>query len=463
MSVQALSPGAVISSKSFAYTIVRVLGSGSFGITYLASTRAGNISFQVAIKEFFTSTCYRGNDGVTVNFTPTSRLQTEQSLSDFITEANRLKRICSLSRNIVNVNETIQANGTAYYVMEYLDGGNPAVRNESEAVDIVRQIANAVGMLHRQKLLHLDIKPDNVVMKRDETGKSYPVLIDFGVSKHFGSDNRPTTRLVSKGVSNGYAPQEQYEEIALFSPKYDIYALGALLLNLISGREIPSAFKVSPTQQELKALLPPATSPAVANAILHAMQPKAQYRTPDVAAFLAELSGLATAASPFPKQQENAGAAGNFGINNATVSIVGQRVAKSGRSAAPVPKKDVATPRSQIPSRPQSSIPSKSPVPKQSTLPKHPPTPSVPDCTVLTPTLVNRGDRLVAPSAERRPPSPRNGNRLLWIILAIVLAGVIASGIWYLVSGHNSPDIEVIDDEYYYDNDIASDEYQWGA
>lgn len=79
---------------------------------------------------------------------PTAKSDVVDSRADFLTEANRLKKLCLKSRNIVSVNETFEANGTAYYVMEFLDGGNPSKCTEEEAVSIVMQIADALKEIH---------------------------------------------------------------------------------------------------------------------------------------------------------------------------------------------------------------------------------------------------------------------------------------------------------------------------
>ena len=292
-----LKAGFKLRSKEREYEIVRILGSGSFGITYLAVSKVniGNISTTVkfAIKEHFVSaSCYRGDDGASVQTVPAAKADVVDSRADFLTEANRLKEMCRKSRCIVSVNETFEANGTAYYVMEYLDGGNPSKVSEDEAVSIVRQIADAVEKIHEEKVLHLDIKPDNIVLKTNDKGDTYPVLIDFGISKHFDSDGRPTSRMNAKGASPGYAPQEQYADMGDFSPKYDIYALGAVLFYLTTGKNPPDAFKVSPNQQELKHELEELSSDNVRKAIINAMKPSAAERTATVRQFCDDLLGI---------------------------------------------------------------------------------------------------------------------------------------------------------------------------
>ena len=296
-SSQALSAGFKLQSKERTYEIVRVLGSGSFGITYLAIAKVtvGNISatMKFAIKEHFISaSCYRGEDGATVCTVPTAKSDVVDSRADFITEANRLKKLCLKSRNIVSVNETFEANGTAYYVMEFLDGGSPSKCSEEEAVSIVLQVSEALKEIHKEHVLHLDLKPDNIVLKTNDKNETYPVLIDFGISKHFDSKGRPTSSLSAKGASPGYAPQEQYAGVSEFSSKYDIYALGAVLFYLCTGKNPPDAFKVTPNQQELEKELAGKVSDNIEKAILGAMRPTASERTPSIKQFCDDLMGI---------------------------------------------------------------------------------------------------------------------------------------------------------------------------
>lgn len=303
---QALQKGAVLRTKNYDYVIEKVLGAGTYGITYLATAGVTladgtTATMKFAIKEHFMSSCYRDNDGKTVHVTEKGRTEVERTRTDFLGESERLQSLCMLSRSIVNVIESFRANGTAYYVMEYLDGGNPQPTDEAEAVDIVRQVAEALGKIHEAYMLHLDIKPANIVFKSTAAGGRYPVLIDFGVAKRFDHQGRPKTGLQAKGASKGYAPQEQFAEIKSFSPKYDIYALGGVLLYLLSGKNPPDAAKVSPAQTELKELIPDWVSKATRDTILQAMTPSHYERTPDVATFLRNLGP-----APDPKQDRAA-------------------------------------------------------------------------------------------------------------------------------------------------------------
>ena len=295
----ALPIGTILSSKSKAYRVIEVLGAGGFGITYkvLGKTKIGNIELEMefAIKEYFMKGCDRGNGGTQVSYASTLKNDIEQGLKDFITEANRLNKLSGLSPNIVKVNEVFEANGTAYYVMEYLNGGNlvkyvnkNGALSEEQALSIITPISEAVQMLHDERLLHLDIKPDNIVFKKDAvTNLLIPVLIDFGLAKHFNKKGKPTSQLMAKGATDGYAPQEQYAGIDKFAPEIDVYALGATLYYMLTGKNPPRAFDISSPSIIANAL--PKISEPIKEAISSAMQQSKFERTSSVRLFLSTI------------------------------------------------------------------------------------------------------------------------------------------------------------------------------
>ena len=301
----ALPIGTLLQSKLRKYYVVEVLGGGGFGITYkvYANEMIGNISQKIffVIKEYFIKGCFRTENGISVRYASNLKNEFEQSRTDFVLEADRLNKLGKLSPNIVKVNEHFDANSTSYYVMEYLDGGDlrhyvfkNGALSESEALSKIIPIARAVEHLHKDGMLHLDIKPDNIVLKEDATtGEVIPVLIDFGIAKHFDSHGKPTSRPIAKGASDGYAPMEQYTEITKFAPEIDVYALGATLFFCLTNTNPPKAFDI-PSNDTILAKLPIDVSQRVKDAIVNAMQRSSYDRTKTVQSFLFSIKQLYT-------------------------------------------------------------------------------------------------------------------------------------------------------------------------
>ena len=243
-----LPKGYTLRSPNYVYRIESVLGSGGFGITYLATAtvKIGNVSVKArfALKEhFLDSDCERSDDSRVVYSNP-AKMRVENSRKDFMAEARRLHQIGAGHSNIVKVNEVFEANNTAYYVMEYLDGESlrayvkrKGKLTEEETVEIMTPIVDAVNYLHGGRMTHLDIKPDNIMLVSDDDGRMRPVLIDFGLSKHYDSNGRPTSTINTLGCSDGYAPIEQYAGITTFSPTADYYALGATIWFCLTGKD----------------------------------------------------------------------------------------------------------------------------------------------------------------------------------------------------------------------------------
>lgn len=229
------------------YIIESVLGQGSFGITYLATTKfqgpLGEISVKVAIKEFFAHDLNLRHPDGTVAEVSSGSLSGKYA-KDFQREA---KNLSSLKHpNIINVLEAFSENNTHYYVMEYLDGGNlddyiqsKGRLNESEALDIASQMASALSYMHSHNMLHLDLKPKNVMRRSD----GRVCLIDFGLSKQYESSGEPESSTTIGLGTPGYAPLEQgsSDERKNFAPTLDVYALGASIFKMLTGKTPPRA------------------------------------------------------------------------------------------------------------------------------------------------------------------------------------------------------------------------------
>lgn len=294
--MDALPIGYKLQSPLFTYTIEKVLGHGNFGITYKATAvvTMGNIPTKMsfAIKEYFRNKlCMRDGDTKRVTCTDSGKSEVDAGKSDFRHEGKILQQLCKNSPYIVKVNEVFDANNTVYYVMQYLDGGSlreycrkPLA--EENAKRVLRCIASATQFLHDRKLLHLDLKPDNVVMTTGVDGKIIPVVIDFGMAKHFDEKGKLTSQSITSGYTDGYAPMEQYGGIKTFSPTADVYALGAILYFMLTGQDPIRAFELRGSKDFN---LPNIVSVGTRQALYHAMASSDKERTTTPREFLKEL------------------------------------------------------------------------------------------------------------------------------------------------------------------------------
>ena len=276
------------------YTILRTLGQGGFGITYLG-TQTG-LNRQVAIKEFFMKEhCERNSQNSHVRAgTQGSQATVERFKAKFIKEAQTLSALND--PHIIRIYDIFEENGTAYYVMEYIDGGSlkslteqQGALPEAEALFYVRQLAEALDYIHSQKVLHLDLKPANVLVRMP---KREAVLIDFGIAKRYDEEGEQTSS-TPVGISKGYAPLEQYQQggVSNFSPATDIYSLGATLYFLLTATTPPEASRL---YEEGLPALPDSVSPAVRHAVEQAMQPRRKDRPQSAEQFLQLLDGKNT-------------------------------------------------------------------------------------------------------------------------------------------------------------------------
>ena len=247
--VQGLKIGTILQNGT--YRILKVLGQGSFGITYLAKAKlrtqgnlgSMNVEAQVAIKEFFMSEVNsRRSDGSSVEGSSGSVFANYRK--KFKKEAENLSKLSH--SNIVKVVDVFDENNTTYYVMEFIEGKNlddyikqKGSLPEPEAISIIKEVGNALEYMHSRKMLHLDIKPKNIMRKPD--GTIY--LIDFGLSKQFTDNGEPESSTSIGLGTPGYAPIEQssYKQDGTFPATLDVYALGATMFKMLTGKRPPEA------------------------------------------------------------------------------------------------------------------------------------------------------------------------------------------------------------------------------
>ncbi len=234
-----LHPGTELNGH---YIIGTTVGFGGFGITYRAWDRV--LEKMVAIKEFYPNGIVNrvpGEKEVIIY----SGNRADEFLNGkirFLAEARNMARF-NTHPNIVNVYEFFEENNTAYIAMEFLEGmsykqyiaqHNGRVDCQT-AVNVVLSVTDALREIHKVKIIHRDISPDNIFMVPvDQQATNYKVkLIDFGAARFSSGEEEKTLSIILKP---GYAPPEQYRSRSKQGPWTDIYAVGAVLYRSVTGR-----------------------------------------------------------------------------------------------------------------------------------------------------------------------------------------------------------------------------------
>ena len=281
LNMQQLKPNTTLQGGK--YRIDRVLGQGGFGITYVGY----NTEFEetIVIKEFFMK-------GVTERDETTSVVgvsnadnvqQFDEQREKFKKEARRLRRL--KNEHIVKVHDLFEENGTAYYVMDYVDGESLSEKikhmgsalPEAEVKEILTQILSALKEVHQNEIWHLDLKPGNIMI--DKHGVAY--LIDFGASKQLRANGSMTTS-TALCYTPGYAPNEQIGQMYdRFGPWTDIYALGATVYNLLSNKKPPMAIDIEEDEEDAFDF-PTSVSDEMRKLVVWMMQPKRKARPQNV-------------------------------------------------------------------------------------------------------------------------------------------------------------------------------------
>lgn len=294
------------------YKILKSLGQGGFGITYLAEQT--NLGRKVCIKEFFMkeygertaapaadsdatvmaddSTVLAGNAAATgpksssendatvltgvSGITSTAAAIMERYKQKFLKEARTIAKLDH--PGIVRIHDVFEENGTAYYVMDFIEGENlndkvkrEGPLSEETALGYIRQVADALSFVHGHNIMHLDVKPANILVRKSD---DKAILIDFGTAKQYDSEGSQTST-TPIGLSAGYAPIEMTKPggVQTFSPETDVYSLGATLYYLVTGQNPPDASeRMEMIMDGEKFKLPETLSATTANVIEQSMQ-----------------------------------------------------------------------------------------------------------------------------------------------------------------------------------------------
>lgn len=286
-----LKPGTIVDKK---YIIGNVIGFGGFGVIYKAWDQA--LERVVAVKEYFPTAFLARVEGKTDTFVFDQKNQEMflKGKTEFLEEARNLAKF-NQHPIIVNIFDYFEENGTAYFVMEYLDGVNLrsyvselAKRGKKLSVEssvmIVQSVLGALKAVHSSGILHRDIKPGNIFVCKNGTIK----LIDFGAAKFSDTDAEKTKTVI---ITTGYAPVEQYQTHGKQGAYTDIYAIGAVLYELVTGIKPDESInrKVDDIVEDPMKINPEVTQ-VLNNAIMRAMAVKADIRFQSVDDFSKAIS-----------------------------------------------------------------------------------------------------------------------------------------------------------------------------
>ncbi|WGZ95193.1 MAG: protein kinase [Candidatus Thiothrix putei] len=263
------------------YDILRTLGSGGFGVAYLAYDR--ELAHHVVLKEYLPgafATRLAGNTVVPTS--PKDEGNFQWGLERFLSEARALAAFRA-HPHIVSVLHSFRANNTAYMVMEYagefslqqfLDG--QGVMTQEQLLDLVLPLLDALETIHAAGLIHRDIKPDNILINDN----AEPVLIDFGAARQAVGERSMSLSII---LTPGYAPFEQYHHATEQGPWTDIYALAAVMFRCVTGKNPPDAPARMETETPLELEPGEGYSPHLLAAIAWGLQIRAAERPQTVA------------------------------------------------------------------------------------------------------------------------------------------------------------------------------------
>lgn len=231
-----LPPGKILEAgKENAYLLGAALGQGGFGITYVALEKS--VNRRVAVKEYFPVQCCQRVENGQVIPKPGMDSVFQGGRKSFLEEARMLSRQKSIS-SVVEVMDYFEKNGTAYLVMEFLDGTTlqqkvmkEGVMRPEKLLSKLPKLLTDMEKLHRSGIIHRDISPDNVMWMPDDTLK----LLDFGCARSMEDGKSMTVQL-----KHGFAPVEQYMTRGQ-GPWTDVYALSATVYYCLTGKVPPMA------------------------------------------------------------------------------------------------------------------------------------------------------------------------------------------------------------------------------
>lgn len=285
------------------YVIGKVIGSGGFGIIYLAYDT--DAERRVAVKEYFpVGTAVRIPDRITIDAI-SFRYEDDfiKGKERFFNETEILSHLGG-STDVIKVYDVFAANGTVYYAMEYVEGLSVAEYTKKygrisaeQALFAALKISSAFTLIHEKNIIHRDLSPDNIMITADGDIR----IVDFGNARPFSYEGENS---ITVALKPGYAPLEQYQHYGKPGPWTDIYSLGAVLYYALTLKNPCDPMTRMDDDSELRAGLS-SINPQLAAIISKMVEIKPDDRYADDRELLSELKNVRLAAKKFKGSFDN--------------------------------------------------------------------------------------------------------------------------------------------------------------
>lgn len=390
-----LVPGTTLADR---YIVGRVIGEGGFGITYIGYDKVFEI--RVAIKEYFPyGYSQRNNTASNTVSVVGAEGVFDKGKQRFLQEAKTLVKF-RREPGIVEVTDFVEANNTAYIIMEYLEGvtlrtylKQNGVMSADRAFGMLMPVMESLEKIHRTGIIHRDISPENIMVMSDRSLK----LMDFGAARDYESDEKSLSVI----LKHGYAPEEQYRRRGEQGPWTDVYAMCATIYRCITGKTpAESVDRLYRDSLQRPSQIGAKISPALENVLMYGMAVRKEDRCPDMQTLLMMIKEATsgkniryTPPTPQPtyRPEPTQRSAGGYSQNNP----VGQRSARDEFATVAVDRQNTAY------------------VDQRSVQPPRYP--------------VNTQNRYSVTPPDTEPVKKRNGTMIAVIVLVIAIAvGVIA-------------------------------------
>ncbi len=299
-----LTPGTVVGGK---YIVGRVLSYGGHTVSYLGMD--AEAERKVVVKEYLPSdfsTRSEGENEVTI-YSGDAQVQFERGLTNFLNEANKIQSLGS-PEGIAEVYDCIAENDTGYVVSEYVQGqtlkdilASGKKYSPEEATAFISKILAGLSKVHPMNIVHCDIAPETIMV----TDSGEIKLLDFGATRYVTTANSKSLAIILK---QGYAPEEMYRSSGKRGPWTDVYALGAVMYRMITGR-VPQEAVERTLVDELKepSKLGVSIPDNIENALMNALNVYSEERTPSADVFLKELNSKSVKRLKVAKRKNDTG------------------------------------------------------------------------------------------------------------------------------------------------------------